>query len=468
MSNLHRLMDIINDITTKSLDEIKTDKKITHSQMTLSPHYLDLVLQRWQAALDSSKITDEKQREIMSVLLENCDREIMSSPIILEGIDDELTLEEKQQRKDEQHQNRIEILCYTSEIYKKLRCKDIITMQPMLGPVGFAFLLRGFDKSYDDEMGIKKTKITPKFIREKLKAIRNVAPWKLPEHVKTLGQLNEYAKELYELLSTEKEPKDDMPVCHLRMEKMICEAKTHKIESPEVQDDDFDVIQHVTDEIDKEVIKTLYEVCEPEMDYELTTSSSSTDINTTEYVTYTDGVFNGVNKTSTDGANNSCNFVHVEDIKQKFDETLYTTILERCNEIAIATRRGAGNYILVPRKLKKRFIRTMGENYIKGTLRHGAIKVYFQDLYDTTDLLIGYIGPNCYDTGVVMTPYILFQQMKVGSVANEKKGEDKYSVEDIIRWDVPISTKYGYRTRYDLRTNLAGTPNYYRTIKMDV
>jgi hypothetical protein len=149
---------------------------------------------------------------------------------------------------------------------------------------------------------------------------------------------------------------------------------------------------------------------------------------------------------------------------------LVTAIEKECNEIAIATRRGKGNFIVtsgnvaaalnaagvldtglgISGKSPIENVDTTG-NLFAGTL-NGKIKVYV-DPYATVDYVtVGYKGTNPYDAGMFYCPYVPLSMMKT-------IGENDFQ------------PRIGFKTRYGMVNNpftTAGARNnvYFRIFKV--
>ena len=147
--------------------------------------------------------------------------------------------------------------------------------------------------------------------------------------------------------------------------------------------------------------------------------------------------------------------------KEKF-QTLATKLRKEANEIALYTRRGSGNFVVVtPNVLTALqaldFIpvaATAGEALISGLSFVGMLqnlKVYVDtyNLFGQDYALVGYKGQSQYDAGLIYCPYIALQV---------KKAIDPESMQDV----------YGFLTRDAIINNLYGAEYYYRTVTVDL
>jgi len=147
--------------------------------------------------------------------------------------------------------------------------------------------------------------------------------------------------------------------------------------------------------------------------------------------------------------------------KEKF-ATLATKLRKEANEIALYTRRGSGNFVVVTPNVLTclqalDFIpvaATAGEALISGLSFVGMLqnlKVYVDtyNLFGQDYALVGYKGQSQYDAGLIYCPYIALQV---------KKAIDPDSMQDV----------YGFLTRDAIINNLYGAEYYYRTVIVDL
>jgi len=140
---------------------------------------------------------------------------------------------------------------------------------------------------------------------------------------------------------------------------------------------------------------------------------------------------------------------------EKF-RTLYTRIVKEANTIALTTRRGAGNFIIVSTNVATALETlssfmysavpgsvTTGTGVSKVGVLDGRFTVYVDTFALIDYVTIGYKGPGAFDTGLVYCPYVPLMVQKV---------VDPQS----------FQPKIGFMTRYALVENLFGAGNYYR------
>ena len=152
--------------------------------------------------------------------------------------------------------------------------------------------------------------------------------------------------------------------------------------------------------------------------------------------------------------------------QEKFQALAYL-IEKEANKIALATRRGKGNFVIVSANLGSALAASGSLNYsdgltatglnidatgntFAGTL-NGSLKVYIDPYLSTQTVLVGYRGPNPYDAGMFYCPYVPLTMVKA-------IGENDFQ------------PKIAFKTRYALQSNpfvstdtgLASDNHYYR------
>jgi len=147
--------------------------------------------------------------------------------------------------------------------------------------------------------------------------------------------------------------------------------------------------------------------------------------------------------------------------KEKF-QTLATKLRNEANKIALFTRRGSGNFVIVtPNVLTALqaldFIpaaATSGDTLISGLSFVGmlqTLKVYVDtyNFFGQDFACVGYKGTTQYDAGIIYAPYVALQV---------KKAVDPDSMQDV----------YGFLTRQAVIKNLYGAQHYYRMVTVDL
>ncbi len=137
--------------------------------------------------------------------------------------------------------------------------------------------------------------------------------------------------------------------------------------------------------------------------------------------------------------------------------SIISAIVYQANQIAISTRRGPGNFVIVSPALATA-LQAAGHQFVNyeqnvnptttmaaiGKL-NGTLDVY-RDQYATSDYaLVGYKGPGVSDAGVIFSPYIMGLQ-------NRAISPDDFS------------PRIGVMSRYAITDSLLGAGRYYRLI----
>jgi len=145
--------------------------------------------------------------------------------------------------------------------------------------------------------------------------------------------------------------------------------------------------------------------------------------------------------------------------QEKF-RTLYTVFLKASNEIAIATRRGAGNFVIASpgvvaaiESLDNFLISPVAASLsteVSGVSKVGTLGRFtvYRDSFAAEDYaVVGYKGPKDNDAGIIYSPYVPVMFSRTTQVE---------SFQPVI----------GVMTRYGICDNLFGSENYYRFIQI--
>lgn len=145
--------------------------------------------------------------------------------------------------------------------------------------------------------------------------------------------------------------------------------------------------------------------------------------------------------------------------QEKF-RTLYTVLLKASNEIAVATRRGAGNFVIASpgvvaalESLDNFLMSPVSASLnteVSGVSKVGTIGRFtlYRDSFAAEDYaVVGYKGPKDNDAGIIYCPYVPVMFSRTTQVE---------SFQPVI----------GVMTRYGICDNLFGAENYYRFIKI--
>jgi hypothetical protein len=145
--------------------------------------------------------------------------------------------------------------------------------------------------------------------------------------------------------------------------------------------------------------------------------------------------------------------------QEKF-RTLYTVLLKASNEIAVATRRGAGNFVIASpgvvaalESLDNFLLSPISASLnteVSGVAKVGTLGRFtvYRDSFAAQDYaVVGYKGPKDNDAGIIYCPYVPVMFSRTTQVE---------SFQPVI----------GVMTRYGICDNLFGAQNYYRFINI--
>jgi hypothetical protein len=135
---------------------------------------------------------------------------------------------------------------------------------------------------------------------------------------------------------------------------------------------------------------------------------------------------------------------------------IYNLLIRKSNQIAIDTRRGAGNFVIASPTMcaaleatsaftvwpTNEDINTATTGVAKVGSLDGRMMVYRDTFATVDDIVVGYKGASSYDTGIVYLPYI---QLMVS----------KATYEDSFQPSV------GLMSRYAIHEHMFGASNYY-------
>jgi len=315
--------------------------------------------------------------------------------------------------------------------FPELIAHDIVGVQPLTGPVGLAFALRfKADQEYaggsDTEVGYNT--IDPAYTGTyATSAAESLGSKTVPDvdgHPGIGGGLG---------IGTGKGIKE----LSMTIEKAQVEARSRKLRSRWSIEVAQDIKAMHGLDLEEEMMDVLSYEITAEIDREL--------INKIRAVSATNPRSISWDYTSADGRWEA----------EKY-RNLYNLIVRKANQIAIDTRRGAGNFIVASPTLCAALETTNSfsiapvdndiNTAVTGISRVGSLdgrlSIYRDTFATTDDLIIGYKGPSAYDTGIIYLPYI--QLMTARS-----------TFEDSFQPSV------GLMSRYAILDNLFGSKNYY-------
>jgi len=140
---------------------------------------------------------------------------------------------------------------------------------------------------------------------------------------------------------------------------------------------------------------------------------------------------------------------------------LYNMVIRKANQVAINTRRGAGNYVIAHPTVAAALealssftiapVQSDVTTAVTGVSRLGSLdgrmNVYRDTFSSTEEAIIGYKGPSEYDTGIIYCPYIVLLNSRA-------------TLEDSFNPTV------GLMSRYAIISHLFGSANFYYYIKV--
>lgn len=448
----------------------------------LSPDYQDKVLKRWTPVINAGgKINDEYRKISTAMVLENTQRDFdeqlneaynnaafggQPAGIDGGGAFDTYTAGAYGGTGTGTYgpapDSRIPTIVIPTvrRIFPELLAHDVVGVQPMNGPVGFAFALRA-TYGQDGTMGsatqnasagteIGYNQLDSTFTGSSGNAgsgsywqayAGSTTPAGLyGNQVWSGGQGATLGNSEWAAIGT------DMPMAQFRMEKGIVEAKTRKLAANWSLELAEDMKKMHGVDVDSEMVNILSYEIQAEIDRQLITEMVKAGIN--------GGRTSSWDPVSADGRN------QMERIG-----TLYTHILDKSNDVAIVSRRGPANFAIVSPKVAailerlQDFTNWGGANDAKlntnvigvakmGTLRQGNMTVYRDTFAGGNYALLGYKGPNPYDSGIIFCPYIPVQLMRA-------IGPNDFT------------PRIGARTRYGVLEHVFGSDLYYHFIKID-
>jgi len=339
-------------------------------------------------------------------------------------------------------------------IFPELIAHNTVGVQPMYGPVGFAFAFRARYGSNGKGTVTQGTEIGYNLVDSAFTGASGNATtgayWEAFAGTGSAGALgqNTYGEDGQGATLAGSEwwnIGEDMPMAKFSMEKAIVEAKSRKLAahwSLELAEDMMNM--HGVD-VDAEMVNIISYEIQAEIDRQLLAEMVKAAIAGGRVSTWS--------PVSADGRN------QLERIG-----TLYTQILQKSNEIAITSRRGPAtfafgspNVCAILERLQDFVLDKAGNAALDtntvgiskvGTMRNGGITLYRDTFAMGNYALLGYKGPTPYDAGIIYTPYIPVQLLRA-------LGQENFT------------PRIGVRTRYGILSNLFGAGNYYHFIKVD-
>jgi len=244
-------------------------------------------------------------------------------------------------------------------------------------------------------------------------------------------------------------PTGEYPQLTFRIDRQAIEAKTRKLATSFSLEAAMDVKAMHDIEIERELINMIQYELIAEQDRELLAYMKTAAVRTTN--AFTNVEYGGEAALTFDVAKSDGRWS-----QEKFS-TIINIIVDRANEIARKTRRGAGNFVIVSPRVATA-LQAAQSSFTRNTAMidattifpevgtiNGTIKVY-RDNYAVSDYaLVGYKGPGISDSGIIYSPYV------TGLVNRAIAQED-------------FSPRLGVMSRYAITDSLLGSGRYYRLI----
>ena len=315
--------------------------------------------------------------------------------------------------------------------FPELIAHDIVGVQPLTGPVGLAFALRfkadqEYDGAVDTEVGhnTMDPTYTGTYATSAAESLGSKTVADVDGHPGIGGGLG---------IGTGKGIKE----LSMTIEKAQVEAKSRKLRSRWSIEVAQDIKAMHGLDLEEEMMDVLSYEITAEIDREL--------INRIRTVAATNPRSMTWSYTGADGRWEA----------EKY-RNFYNLLIRKANQIAIDTRRGAGNFIVASPTLCAALETTNSftiqptnsdvNTAVTGVARVGSIdgrmSVYRDTFATTDDIIIGYKGPSAYDTGIVYLPYIQL-------MTSRATFEDSFN------------PAVGLMSRYAILDNLFGSKNYY-------
>ncbi len=438
-------------------------------QQHLTAQHQENMVKKWEGVLNAGgEIEDNFVKIATAMCLENTHQEYVESGLIKESYSDGFGAQPSSAGQGGgalgsafdygPNDARIPTIVIPTvrRIFPELLAHECVGVQPMNGPVGFAFAFRALYNAHGSfnpsNTRMSGTEIGYNHVDSAFTGVTGNAGtgsyWDAFAGATPGTGLygTVYSDGKGGPLGTTEWAKigEDMPMSNFRMEKGVVEAKERKLASHWSLNLAEDMKKMQGLDVDNEMVNIISYEIQQEIDRQLLAEMVKAAI--------TGGRVSTWSPVSADGRN------QMERIG-----TLYTHILDKKQEVAIATRRGPANFAICSPKVCalierfQDFIVWSGKDTAKvnthqigvakvGTLRSG-IKIFRDTFAGGNYILLGYKGANPYDAGIIFTPYIPVQLLRAINPTD-------------------FSPVLGARTRYGILAHLFGADIYYHFIKV--
>lgn len=392
------------------------------------------LIKKWSNAngkMSIASIQDDYLKENLAVLLENQssskvrDLVLESNNFSMSAPDSEAT-----------GQFKPIALALVRRTFPELFANKVVGVQAMNGPVGVAFALRfvyagansGVAGAYNEAAFDKVDKFSG--FTGSLSGISGTAD--------SGTGVSTATGEAWQMLPGA----GNFPQLQLKLERVAIDAMTRKLGASYSLEAAQDIKAMQNLDIDREMVNVLqYEIL-AELDRELLANMKAVAV----LESLGGATATTVNVSASDGRWSQEKFANV-----------VNAIVAQANNIAISTRRGAGNFVIVSPRVATaiqaagpQFTRNQSNVNATGVVTdigsiNGTITVY-RDSYATSDYaLVGYKGPGISDSGIIYSPYIM------GLFSRAIEAQD-------------FSPRVGVMSRYAITRTLLGAGRYYRLL----
>ena len=451
------------------------------------------LLKKWSPVLEATgRIRNEEIRLATAVVLENSERQVMGKKCINEaaglgvgdvgiasyntrhdGTSGVLGLDRATAGGDPIGNNNVLptlVIPMVRRIFPELMAHETTSVQPMTGPVGFAFAFRalygkkgqidgafptpddaingtnmnelGYNNMYANFTGASAAAPTADAAK---KAWEAYAGTDTKQRLYGTGRDTELAE--WAAIGSDADP--TFPQVSFDWLRSTVEAKTRKLGahwSLDVQED-ANAMQGI--DISEEMMSMIGYELAAEIDRQIVSSQVLAAINAGRTATWSPMSADGIDQMGRLG-------------------TLFTEINYHSNMIAQRTRRGSANFAIASTKATSLIQRVGAQSFIanetgkipslpnsgvgsllKVGLMNGGAQLLIRDTFANGDyILLGFKGTQKGDTGIIYCPYVPVQMMKA---------TDPHTFSPIL----------GARTRYGLLDNVWGSGNYYTFIALE-
>ena len=408
------------------------------------------LVRKWsgvQGPLSVKSIEDGYVRENMAVLLENQESRDVMGGMISEGASTGTSWANLDASSNQDWKFRPIALALVRRTFPELFANKVVGVQSMPGPVGLAFALR-FTYSKDgkgDEAGWDKVPLysgysgTPgtSACLTSANGLNDATGSGVPT---SAGEQFKFSDSSYKQLG-------------LRIDRKAIDAVTRKLGASYTLEAAQDIkVMHGID-IEREMVQYLQYEITAELDRELIYNMKKVSVDTS----VVDGVSNGGLVIPAIDVTSSASFNQGWGGTGERFMNIVAAIIHQANQLAITTRRGAGNFVIVSPAIATA-LQGAGHQFVQYTSKvnatttaapigklNGTIEVY-RDSYANNDYaLVGYKGSGISDSGILFCPYMM------GLTMRAIDPDDFYP-------------RVGVMSRYSIVTSMLGAGRYYRLL----